>query len=581
MRKYVFLVLLFQCVFTRGVAQRFDIKPFIKAWSASDTSQTHKAEETYSFLKSNHDLGIFNKITQQMYAYLKANPDDRLWVRTTMFDVFGKIELAIWKKEDRPKDAALLLKCIKIASQLKDDQLKAELYALYAEISPNSSDYVLYNLKAIALQNKVGASHFVFVANRYFNVAYGLYLNEDFKQSINYGLKLLSIQNAEKKEGSFRLYILMNDVIGASYFRLNQIDSAKYYYQEIIDTLTKKPDHDPEYQQLWLAIAKGNIGKGLALQNRYDEALPLIEEHLQTSLRLKYDNNVAIAENNLGAIFLKRGLYKKAQMAYKNAYLYAKKSNILREKVLASRGLADAFRAENEADSAFEYYALHQKHRDSLIENINGGKLSVIKANIDFDNMESSLKDANSVIQTQRLYRNFILVGIALLAIITLLFYNRKMLQQKNLAATLAYKQKILAQEAAQAKGEVKNFIENIADKNELIETLERKLTKDIDQVNQSLLKYTLVTDMEWERFRSEFSKAYPAFLPELHKILPTISAGEERLAALLYLKITTNQIANTLGISKDSVGRSKRRLKQRLNLDIEMQLEDFISKLA
>lgn len=584
MRPYIFLFFLFHCLLSRGLAQEVDIKPFIKAWSIADTSQTHKAEETYSYLKKKHNVGEFHQIVNQSYAYLKNNPDERLWVRTTMFYVFGKIELAIWRKENRPKDAALIFECIKIANKLNDDQLKAELYVLYAELFPNTSNHVLYNLKAIALQEKVGLTHFSFVANRYYSVGYGLYLNEDFRQSVNYGvqgLKYLLSKN-DQNEGTYsRLYILMNDIVGASYFRLNKIDSATHYYQNIIDTLTRKPDPDVEVQQIWLAIAKGNIGRALGLQGQEDKAIPLIEGYLQTSLRLKSYNNVTSSENILGAIYLKSKAYKKAQIAFRNAYKYAKKANSLRDENLSSKGLADVFRATNQSDSAFVYYALNQTYRDSLIEKINRGKLSAIQANIAFDNMEADLQIANNVIQTQRLNRNYILLAIFLFTIIALLFYNRKMLQQRNLTASLAYKQKALEQEANQAKAEIKSFIDNIADKNKLIGDLQHKLTKDSEPLNQSLLQYTLVTDTEWERFRVEFSKAYPFFLPEIQKILPTISPAEERLAALLCLKINPNQIANTLGISKDSVSRSKRRLKQRLNLSPQIPLEEFICKLV
>ena len=90
-----------------------------------------------------------------------------------------------------------------------------------------------------------------------------------------------------------------------------------------------------------------------------------------------------------------------------------------------------------------------------------------------------------------------------------------------------------------------------------------------------------MVTDAAWEKFRLEFSKAYPNFLRSLQNRLPAISPAEERLATLLYLKLTDNQMANTLGISKESVGRSKRRLKQRLQLKQEVKLDVFIAGLA
>ncbi len=562
-------------------AQSRLIAPYISAWQASDTSQTHKAEKTYSLLKSKKDVAEYHQIVKEMYAYLKDNPNNRLWIRTVMYDIFGRIELGIWTEAEFVKDRPLLLKSIKLASQLNDDQLMAELYAQYAELSRKTSSYVLYNLKSIELQKRVGISHFAYVPNRYYNVSLGLYSNEDYKQSINYGLKCLALIGEEKNPAYRTLYIMQADIIGASYFMLGKIDSSKLFYQKIIDTLTKKPDLNSEYQQLWLAIAKGNIGKVLALQSQDDKAIPLIKEHLHTSLSLKSFNNVAIAENNLGAIYLKNTAYAAALIAFRNAYQYAIKDNLLSEKVKACEGLADVFRGSKQSDSAFAYYNLYHNYRDRLNEKVNKGKLSAIKANIDFDNMQTDLQEANGTIAQQRLTRNFILIGILLLTVIAILFYNRKMLKQKLVAETLIRKRKQAEQETMQAKREIVSFTANIIEKENLIISLQEQLASDNKQLNESLVQYTLVTDTEWEKFRVEFTKAYPNFLTSLQKMLPGINPAEERLATLLSLQLTTNQIANTLGISKDSVSRSKRRLKQRLNLDTNAILEDFICGIA
>lgn len=562
-------------------AQSELIKPYIKAWEVSDTSQTHQAEKTYSLLKKTRNKADYYQVINQMYAYLKENPDDRLWIRTVMFDIYGKIELGIWDRLKSPRGGPPLIKCIRLANQLKDDQLTAEIYALYAELSPTANTYVLYNLKAIELQKKVGVAHFVYFVNRYCNVSYGLYLNEDYRQSINYGLKFLSFTKKEKAGTDPNLHILQIDVIGASYFRLGNIDSSKYYYQKLLDTLNKKPNTHPNDQQLWIAIAKGNLGRILTIQNQDEKALHLIKEHLRVSMQQKVYNNVAMAENNLGTLYLKNKIYNNALPAFKNAYRYAKIQNILKEKVLATKGIADVFRAINQTDSSFAYYALHQKYRDSLIESVNQGKLSAIKASIAFDDMQANLHEANDTISNQKLIRNFILIAIVLLTVIALLFYNKKMLQQKYLAEELKRKQKLAEQEANQARAQILSFTENIVEKENLIINLQKQLSIGNEQINESLLQYTLVTDTEWEKFRMEFSKAYPSFLSSLQQMLPNINPAEERLATLLCLKLTPNQIANTLGISKDSVGRSKRRLKQRLNLDADMVLEDFICRMA
>ena len=580
--KVLFSVTLFVFVFNLHVsAQSPLIAPYISAWKVSDTSQTHQAEATYNMLKQRKDIAEYHLVVNELYAFLKHHPDDRLWIRTVMYAVFGKIELGIWTEAGLSKDRPLLLKSIKLATQLKDDQLMAELYALYAELYRKTSNYILYNLKAIQLQEKVGISHFVYVANRYYNVSLGLYLNEEYHQSINFGLKSLDIISKEKKSTDLDLYILQTDIVGASYFMLGKADSSSFFYQKILDTLLKNPQRNARFQQLWIAIAKGNIGKVLAMQNQVDRAVPLIEVHLATSLKLGSFNNVAIAENNLGGVYLRTRAYGKALISYRNGYQYAAKAHVLREQVKACKGLADVFRSMKQTDSAFSYYALYHQYRDSLVESVNKGKLSGIKASIAFDNMQGDLRQANDTISSQRLIRNFILMAVVLLTIIALLLYNRKMLRQKYLADVLMHKRNQAEQEAKLAKAQIQAFTEHIIDKESLIVSLQKQLASGNEQLNESLLRYTLLTDTEWEKFRSEFSRAYPEFLPSLRNVLPSVSPAEERLSTLLCLKLTTSQIANTLGISKDSVGRSKRRLKQRLNLEPNALLEDFICRLS
>jgi hypothetical protein len=54
-----------------------------------------------------------------------------------------------------------------------------------------------------------------------------------------------------------------------------------------------------------------------------------------------------------------------------------------------------------------------------------------------------------------------------------------------------------------------------------------------------------------------------------------------ERLAALIFLQLNNYQIANALGIGKESVARSKRRLRTILKLAADESLEDHVKTLA
>jgi DNA-binding CsgD family transcriptional regulator len=569
---FVLSLLISLCCF-KSKAQDSDVKTFIKAWQISDTSQTHEAEKTYKKIKLDFSLQKCRQIIKELYAYLEKNPDDRLRTRIILFDLLGDRDIPKAQKLKKMKVA------IQLASKLKDEQLLAEVYALAGQLDYENG-FLLYNLKALELQKKIGYQHFSFVHNRLFNISMALYRTDDYRQSINYGLQCLKFKNVEVENWDPRVYIFQLDMIGASYKLLKQYDSARYYYQQIIDTLQRKPDI-PRVQELWLGIAGGNIGHILALQGKEDQAIPLITKHLQVGIKWKSWNNAAMAQNTLAKIDLKHGQYQNALNGFKAAYGWAIQSKKIREMVAASKGLAEVYRLTNRTDSAFRYYSLYHQHLDTLTAEINRSRLSAINAKIAFDDAQSNLEKANNVISNQKQTRNFILIGIVLLTIIALLFYNRKMLQQKHLAEETMRKQKLAEQEAQRAKAQITSFTANIIEKDNLIQKLQRQVNIENEQVTKSLLNYTLITDSEWEKFRLEFFMAYPLFLPALQEKIPLVNPAEERLATLLYLKLTTNQIANTLGISKDSVGRSKRRLKQRLSLSADDLLEEYLSKLV
>jgi len=91
------------------------------------------------------------------------------------------------------------------------------------------------------------------------------------------------------------------------------------------------------------------------------------------------------------------------------------------------------------------------------------------------------------------------------------------------------------------------------------------------------IIKYALIDKNELEKFNLEFEIANPQVLPGLDGQSKPLSPAERRLAALIYLKLNNEQISHALGISKDSVTRSKRRLKNALRLDPDQGLEEFI----
>lgn len=81
--------------------------------------------------------------------------------------------------------------------------------------------------------------------------------------------------------------------------------------------------------------------------------------------------------------------------------------------------------------------------------------------------------------------------------------------------------------------------------------------------------------------FRHRFEQLYPTFLPRLRKEAPGVTRREELLCMLIILGQDTGQVSFLLGIAPRSVNMARYRLRQKLNLDKDDSLDDFVRELV
>lgn len=580
MKVNLFLVLLLVGVCFGVRAQQVSIQPFIEAWKIADTSQSSRAQVLYDTLHLKKDTARYLQVIDLLHRYLQDHPDKRLEARTIVYQTLGALEFN-YKIDSY---IGLMQKAMRLAGELEDDQLAAEIYSVYAGIG-GPENYLLYNLKAIELQRRIGLKHFFFVYTRFFDLSRALYLNHDYQQSIAYGLECLHTPVADRDHYDPLVYVFQLDILGACYKKLGKYDSAVYYYENLLTRVPGAIPGDVRKQQLWLGIGKGNLGHILTLQGKYEEALPLVETYLQSSVDYGDELNIAMAQNYLGSIYYNTKQYAQALTAWRQAYYRSGQSGSLDNAVQAAQGIAGIFRLTGHTDSAYHYYELYHQHKDSLAAALSQLQLSGMKARIAFDGLQASLSKSQTALQKERTTRNIIMAGIAFIALIILWLYNRRRLKQKHALLLIRQQQQAAGQEIKSAREQIASFTNHIIEKNSLIETLEAQISSLDQQQNQqaiavNLQQYTLLTDTEWEKFKAEFAKAYPDFLSTLRQQIQQITPAEERLATLLFLRLNTYQVASTLGIGPESVLRGKRRLKQRLQLPDPVTVEEYLFNL-
>ena len=169
--------------------------------------------------------------------------------------------------------------------------------------------------------------------------------------------------------------------------------------------------------------------------------------------------------------------------------------------------------------------------------------------------------------------RLWLIICIALSVIIvsviaTLLFYQRKQhtiqMKQadKKLSSLIEQLNRSNAEKEMRAEA-LKEFLKEKSNRQEL----------------ETLTPSVLQTDGE-SKFRQCFELLYPLFLPQMREKVPSITQREELLSMLIVLKQDNKRIAELLAIAPRSVLMLRHRFRQKIGMNTEYSLENFIEDI-
>ncbi len=371
-----------------GWAQPKTIAPYIDAWKKTGKDQSYASQVFFDALRITKNDPVAEKRywndISQLHHYLERHPDRRLGVRLMMFEIMAAREHGL-----APRYYNIIDSVIKIAYPLNDPQLNAELYSIRADIPPSDETHLLYNLKAVEIQRSIGFSYFPYIHNRFFGISAVLFGQSNYTQCIAYGKEGLKTWNLDSVHRDPRVYIFQLDLIGASYLNLNKPDSARRYYHHIIASVSN--DTDPRFIKLWTGIAKGNIGRTYTSGGQFDAAAPLLNAYLQASRECGDRLNIAIAQNALSTLYYKQKKYSIAASFAAGALAVAMEHQLNTELISSTALLARIYRIQRNIDSAFYYYELENRYKQQEKERLKKSELSVVNAQIAFDNLQHSL----------------------------------------------------------------------------------------------------------------------------------------------------------------------------------------------
>ena len=230
-------------------------------------------------------------------------------------------------------------------------------------------------------------------------------------------------------------------------------DSAMRYYNL---ALAKSAELD---NRAYTGFISGNIGQVKYIHRQYDTAIALLEKDYHISMDYQYFDNAA---NSLQwAARANTALGKKAL-----ALQQVREALMLIELNYSSRdqgyvqniynAAVDIYRANGLADSAVYFSTLYQQAHDSIEKKIATSSLTISNMRLSEEKSRYNIRRMQQEKQSQMLQRNFIILGIVLLAIISVLVVNKQRIKLKYRKESLEKEKIIMEAEMLSAKLQMK-----------------------------------------------------------------------------------------------------------------------------
>jgi hypothetical protein len=152
---------------------------------------------------------------------------------------------------------------------------------------------------------------------------------------------------------------------------------------------------------------------------------------------------------------------------------------------------------------------------------------------------------------------------------------------EKEEQARLKAEQQLLEVQQQQLKKEVMANVLQLEHKNQMLHNLKDKLAGG-DEVNMhKILKEEMILDSDFERAKLQIQQVHPDFFQLLNeKARRKLTLLDLKLCAYLYLQMDTRQIAQLMHVEAKSVRMSRYRIKQKLGLDKDDDLNGFLQGL-
>lgn len=388
-------------------------------------------------------------------------------------------------------------------------------------------------------------------------------------------------------------------LLGLVHFGMADYDQSIVYSEKSVETRKKLGD------VRGLGESYNNLALAYMGKKEWNSALEFLKMSRDALTRGNDLREIPVILGNIGDCYRKLEQPTEAIRYYQEAIRKCSESGSKHTLSTLYRKLALTYAGTNNFEDAYLTHKRFANVRDSVFTEEKAKAISELELKYEKEKNEQriAILERDKKIEENR--KLGVGIGLALVLVISMLAVALLVTRiRKNKQLFEREKQIIEAREAL-AQSDLRNarnelelnqsrlsaFMENILQKNALIEQLEAELSE-LDISNEAenqerqeklneLLQMKILTDEDWQTFKTHFEQAFPGFLETLSGKYENLTTAETRLFILIKLNLSSKEISNILGVSPDSVKKGRYRLRKKLGLEEEVVLEEFVSEFV
>jgi tetratricopeptide (TPR) repeat protein len=248
--------------------------------------------------------------------------------------------------------------------------------------------------------------------------------------------------------------------------------------------------------------------------------------------------------------------------------------------------VANAFEKIHQRDSAIAYLQQSNALKDSVYGPTKQKEMSSLYAEIETLTKEKEIRLLKKEADVHEAENQILVISIVFGTSTTLLIVFLLLLNYRNRQKSHALLNYELQSQLDLRRNELHQQMLRIMYMNDGLSEIEEKLKRlkgaqpnHVQAIQQVLntIHMNRTLEKEWDHFDNYFGSVHVGFFEKFNSRFPQLSITERRLAGLVRMNLTNTQIAGILNIEAKSVKVAKHRLKKKLELGEEDDLNTFL----